>query len=135
MDLGRFQPGQNVLIGVSTVDGSDNPAWPDVAPIATITDSNNDTIWTGKLALDGGAFHFSLSVFVGIAYSVGTYSVSYQWTVDGAVVTAQDRFDVVAGGDIGGAVISMYAYVRPESTYVVAQLSSGNLVQGRNPRL
>lgn len=135
MNLGRFQPGQRVLLGVSTVDGSANPAWPDSAPVATITDSNNDTIWTGKIALDGDQYHFSLNVFLGIAYSVGTYQVAYAWAVNGTPVTATDTFDVIAGGDIGGAVVSMYGYVRPESTYVVAQLDSGNIVQGRNPRL
>lgn len=135
MDLGRFQPGQVVTLGVSTVDGSANPAWPDAAPVATIRDSSSNVIWSGKISLDGGAYHFSLPVFVGISYSVGTYQVTYAWAVNGTAVASSDSFDVIAGGDIGGSVVSMYAYVRPEATYVVAQLSSGNLVQGRNPRL
>jgi hypothetical protein len=49
--------------------------------------------------------------------------------------TASDTFDLIAGGDEGGAVVSMFAIDRPEARYVVGQLASGKLVQGRNPRL
>ncbi len=135
MDLGRFQPGPSVTIGLSTVNAAQSPAMPDAAPIATIVNASSVTIWTGKIALTPTPFLFSLPIFLGIAYPVGTYQVSYSWDVLGVPVTASDQFEVIAGGDIGGRVISMYAYVRPEATYVVGQLTSGTIVQGRNPRL
>lgn len=135
MNLGRFQPGQVVKISVATVDGSGTPATPDAAPVATIRNGSNAVIWTGKLAMDGSTKVFSLAVFVGIPYPLGTYTVTYQWAVGGFNGTGSDTFDVIHGGDVGGRVISMYAYDRPEARYVVAQLTSGNIVQGRNPRL
>ena len=136
MDLGRFQPGQIVGIGVSTVDAADAPAWPDAAPVATITDGDNNVVWTGKIALDPNrAYRFSLSVFLGVPYSLGTYQVGYAWSIGAFSGTASDTFEVIHGGDVGGRIIAMYAYDRPEARYVVAQLTSGNIVQGRNPRL
>ena len=126
--LGRFQQGQNVTIGVSTT------AAPDAAPIATIKDSSGDTIWSGGIALVA-ANTFSLSIFIGVVFSLGTFTVTYSWAIKGVAGTATDTFDVIGGGDPGGKVVSMYSYVRPDATYVVAQLSSGNTVQGRNPRL
>jgi hypothetical protein len=135
MNLGRFQPGQVVNISIQTVDSFDLPATPDAAPVAKIRDSLNAVVFSGKMAMDGSTKVFSLSVFVGISYPLGTYTVSYQWVVGGFHGTGSDTFDVIHGGDVGGRIISMYAYDRPEARYVVAQLTSGNVVQGRNPRL
>ena len=136
MNLGRFQPGQILPIGVTTVDGTGTPTWPDTAPVATVKDAGNNVIWTGKVALDPDTpYRFSSALFLGIPYSLGTYSVGYEWSVGVYNGTATDTFDVISGGDVGGRIIAMYAYDRPEARYVVAQLTSGNIVQGRNPRL
>jgi hypothetical protein len=45
------------------------------------------------------------------------------------------RFDLVPGGDSGGAVIALHATDRPEGRAVVAQLASGRLALGRNPHI
>lgn len=135
MNLGRFQQGQIVKISIATVDGNDLPATPDAAPVATIRDPSNAVIFSGKLAMDGGTQLFSLPIFVGISYPLATYTVGYTWSVGGFNGTGSDTFDVIHGGDVGGRIIAMYAYDRPEARYVVAQLTSGNIVQGRNPRL
>lgn len=135
MYLGRFQPGGVVKIRVATTDGSSNPVTPDAAPVATIRDPSNAVIFTGKMAMDGGTQVFSLNIFLGLPYPLATYTVGYSWSVGGFNGTGSDTFDVIHGGDIGGRIISMYAYDRPEARYVVAQLTSGNIVQGRNPRL
>lgn len=135
MDLGRFQPGQDVRIGVATVDVDGNPAWPVLAPVSTVKDADNNTIFSGKIPMSGLAYIFSRQLFLGLLYPVGIYQVNYAWTVGSFNGTASDTFEVISGGDVGGGIIAMYAYVRPEATYVVAQLSSGNIVQGRNPRL
>lgn len=135
MDLGRFQPGQVVTIGVATVDGSDNPVAPLAAPVATVTNSSSDVVFSGKIAMNLDTMHFALPIFLGILYPLGTYTVSYTWSAVGFSGSASDTFEVIGGGDIGGRVISIYAYVQPQAQYVIAQLSSGNIVQGRNPRL
>lgn len=136
MNLGRFQSGQSVTIAVSTLGSTSLPVMPDAAPVATIKDSVGDVILLRKLALERfGSNVFSLDVFLGVRYPLGTYTVEYQWVVGGFTGTGSDTFDVIHGGDVGGRIISMYAYDRPEARYVVAQLTSGNFVQGRNPRL
>ena len=135
MDLGRIQPGQFVTIGVATVDGAGHPATPDAAPVATITDASNAVVFAGKIPMRRDTRHFALPIFAGITLPLGTYTVSYAWAVGVFGGTATDTFTIIHGGDIGGRIISMYAYDRPEARYVVAQLSSGNIVQGRNPRL
>lgn len=136
MDLGRFQVGQVVMPAVKTLNVDGDSAAPDVAPTATITGPDGFARGPFKLAMRGGSTEFALPVFLGLEFSLGTYSLSYSYTVDGdAIDTDGDSFEVIAGGDPGGRVISMVAYDRPEARYVVAQLTSGRIVQGRNPRL
>lgn len=136
MDLGRFQPGDIIELKFDTVDGDSNRAAPDVSPTIQIVDADSNAIMpTNKAGLIGSYTHFGLDLFVSALYPLGTYTVTYSWTVSGTGFTATDTFTVIGGGDIGGSIIAMRAYVRPEASYVVAQLNSGNIVQGRNPRL
>lgn len=135
MDLGRFQLGQNVIFGLATNDASGNPIAPDAAPTATVTYPNGSSAGPIKLAMNTGPTTFSIGWFLSADFALGTYTVSYQFRAGSYQGTGSDTFEVIAGGDQGGCIISMYAYDRPEARYVVAQLDSGNLVQGRNPRL
>jgi hypothetical protein len=66
---------------------------------------------------------------------LGRYRVEYRYTSGGQPWASLAYLEVIPGGDPNGAVISMFAYDRPESNYVLAQLGSGKLVQGRSPRL
>lgn len=126
--LGRFQLGDVVLLEVLP----QSP--PDAAPVATVTDSLSNTILVAKMALNGTPASFALQLFLGSQFKVGTFSVTYSYIVNGGSGVTEDSFDVVAGGDPGGPVIAMTAYDRPEAQYVVVQLKSGYLMQGRNPR-
>ena len=67
--------------------------------------------------------------------ALGTYSVSTAYAIGGVPATQASTFQVVAGGDSGGEIISLFEYDRPEGRYVLAQLGSGRLVQGRDPYL
>lgn len=133
MDLGRYLLGQSVRVGIDTVDADGNPAAPDSAPTATI--SGPVSLGPMKLAMDGGSTSFSLSLFLGGGLALGTYTVTYAYSVNGFNGSGTDTFDLIQGGDIGGRILSMTSYARPEAQYVVCQLASGRLVQGRNPRL
>lgn len=139
MNLGRFQRGEKIPLAVQVVDGSANPVEPDAAPLATITDPSNATLASVRLPLAGsGMGQFGMAYFLGILFSsLGTYQVtySYDYAEGTGQGTASDTFEVIAGGDEGGAVVSMFHIDRPEARYVVGQLASGRLVQGRNPRL
>lgn len=133
-DLGRFQLGQSVPLAVATVDGQGAPASPDAAPTAAITGPSGDPVATVELAMAGDDRHFALPFFLGLSLPLGTYGVAYSYLILGAAMAASATFTVIPGGDTGGAIISMFAFDRPEARYVVAQLESGRLVQGRNPR-
>lgn len=136
MDLGRYQVGQVVIPAVETFDRSGGPAEPEAAPTATIAGPGGFVRGPFKLAMDGGPMRFALPILLGLEFGLGIYQVSYQYRADGYdIATPTDTFEVIAGGDVGGRVISMTAYGRPEAQYVVAQLASGRVVQGRNPRL
>ena len=136
MSLGRFQAGQFLTLAVNTTDAGHVPALPDSAPVMTITDSGSAVIATAKVPLDPLLpFTFGMRIFLGLEFALGTYTVGYAWTVNGSGVSVSDTFDLIAGGDAGGRIIAMYGYDRPEAKYVVTQLTSGNVVQGRNPRL
>jgi hypothetical protein len=135
MNLGRFQLGQFVKLGLPIVNGGGSPVAPDSAPTATITSPSNVTGAPFKLAMDGGPLAFSLPVQLGLSFALGTFSVSYTYKVNGVTFTSGDTFNVIAGGDPGGGIIAMSFYDRPEARYVVTQLTSGRIVQGRNPSL
>ncbi len=129
VDLGRYRRGDTVTIGCVT------PGVPDAAPIAVILDVGMNPVMACPIpATDSTHMTFALPVFIGAQFNVGSYSVSYQFTVGGqSGLTTGDSFLVIPGGDSGGDVISLYSFNRPEGNYVVAQLSSGRLAQGRNP--
>ena len=127
--LGRFQPGQNVPISVTTTAPPDRP------PIAVVRDPNGNVVATIALAMRGGNLVFGCDFFLGSAAILGTYTIGYSYVVAGTPGTATGSFDVIIGGDLGGAVIALYAYARPEAQYVVAQLSSGMLAMGKNPSI
>lgn len=139
MDRGRFQTGDSIGLVVGTVDGGDRPVEPDAAPVATIRDPDGAPVAAVPLPrLGRDPTVFGMNYFLGLRFAtLGTYSVAYAWdygegTASGA---AADAFELIAGGDSGGAVIAMSHIDRPEAGYVVAQLASGKLVQGRDPRL
>jgi hypothetical protein len=139
MDLGRFQKGDRVPLRVAPVDGAGNAVEPDAAPTATVRDPGGDPVLTRPLPLvERGVIAFGMGLFLGVNFAtLGTYSVAYAWDYgEGAGQgAASDTFELIAGGDEGGAVVSMAHIDRPEAGYVVAQLASGKLVQGRDPRL
>lgn len=136
MDLGRFQPGDIIHLEFDTVNGDDVLTAPDASPTVTIVDADSVVVrpQTG-IGASGSYVHFELALFVSALYPLGTYTVTCSWLISGSSFSASATFTVIGGGDIGGSIISMRAYVRPEASYVVAQLNSGNIVQGRNPRL
>lgn len=135
MDLGRKQWGQVVNLRVLTINSSDQPSAPDNAPVVVVTKPDSTVQFTAKMAMDGGSLAFALPILLGVDFALGIYGVSYTYSVGGFEQTASDTFTLIPGGDPGGNVISMMFYDRPESSYVLAQLANGRLVQGRNPTL
>ena len=129
----RYQRGQQVPISLTLAGLADAP------PLATIHDPNNALLGIWKLPYQPGyspmAFVYGSLIRLQGGAALGTYQVTFSCSVGGQAQTQTATFDVVPGGDSGGEVISLYAYDRPEARYVLAQLGSGKLVQGRNPHL
>lgn len=127
----RYQRGQLVTIGLTPPEGM-----PDSLPVASITDPDNALFATPHLPYTPNAgTSFSRSFRMPGGSPLGTYQVAISYSVAGTPGTAASSFDVVAGGDSGGEVISLYGYDRPEARFILAQLGSGKLVQGKNPHL
>lgn len=134
--LGRFQIGQEVPLILWTRDRDRTPAFPDSHPLARVVASDGTHVESVQMPVSDryqvtGLFRYQLPL--GAGYSTGKYTVEYQYTVSGYPGLLLASFEVVAGGDVGGPVISLYAVERPEARYVVAQLGTGRLVAGRNP--
>ncbi len=127
-DLGRFQRGDKVRISVET--GST----PDDAPVATIAGPGGFEAVL-QVPIDGSTARFARRVFLGLDFALGSYLVTHQYAISGEPRSHEQAFELVPGGDSGGDVISMHTLDRPEGRHVVAQLSGGLLVQGRNPKL
>lgn len=89
--------------------------------VLPVVDPYGQTGWFAKL------------VRLGAGFALGSYTVSFNYTVQGYQGLLLATFEVVGGGDLGGPVISLYSVDRPEARYIVAQLGTGRLVQGRNP--
>jgi hypothetical protein len=127
--LGRFTRGQKITLS------AEYPSTPDAAPAATVRDPDDISVGTFLLPMRGGLQNFAITLRIGDWMTLGRYSVTYSFSLSGVPGTASDSFDLVAGGDSGGEVISLFSYDRPEGRYVLAQLGSGKLMQGRNPHL
>jgi hypothetical protein len=128
--LGRYRVGDYVSLSFDT------PSPPDFAPVVVITDANNAQIASFAVAsTTRDKLEFGLPLFVSTVYHLGTFQVYFHYTIAGASALNQATFDVVAGGDSGGAVISLHGVDRPEARSIIAQLASGRLVLGSNPAL
>jgi len=132
--FGYFQAGDLVPIALpTTVSG--NPASPDFAPMAVITRPDTVALPAQTMGMNGGSTDWLINFFLDGTAKLGTYDIEFTFSVLGTQHTTTGSFVVVAGGDIGGDVISLYAFTRPDSQYILAQLTSGMVVCGRNPTL
>lgn len=137
MYRGRYSLGQEIPLGVLTVNADGTPTLPTTAPHMDIF-SSSAKVLEGKLIpiIDRGGQtgYFQYPLFLGPLFAAGRYSVIYRYLVGSYLGQVEDVFEVLAGDD-EGAVIAMYWYERPHAAFVVQQLDSGLLVRGRNPRL
>jgi hypothetical protein len=127
-NLGRFRRGDWVP-AFFTLEGH-----PDAPPVLTIRDDAGNVVDSSSIPIASG-LQFGMPVLVGIDYPLETLRMQVAYAVDGVPHAQYVDFDAVPGGDSGGSVISLFGYSFPRSRYILAQLASGTLVQGRNPRL
>jgi hypothetical protein len=134
--LGRFRAGDAVPI-VLPIPG----VIPDESPRARVIvlgPGAPGTSWTlglSKLPPFDGDLYRVMFHLRGMTTFVGRYVVRISWVVTSVERVATSSFDVIGGGDPGGAVIALHEVLRPPRRHVVAQLTAGVLVSGSNPRV
>jgi hypothetical protein len=135
--LGRYQVGQDVPLQVQCVDNNGDAAEPAVAPVARLyrdgafvraveVPAETDPDVTGR---------FRGRYTLGDGDAPGHYGIVYLYGTLGLQRGDCDQFEVVAGGDPSGPVLSAYSLQRPEGDYVLAHLSAGRLASGQTPYL
>jgi hypothetical protein len=129
--------GEEITVAVQVYDSNGTPQLPDDCPIAKIFNAAGSVVWTAKIAIQdryGTVGYFQQNIFLGPAFAVGPYTVTYSYAVGGNPGSDEDNFEVIAGGDSDGTTESLYFYHRPQADYVIQQLSSGKIKRRRNPR-
>lgn len=136
--LGRYQLGQFVPLTVQCLDASGTPTLPTGPPTIDVWLGSTLIVAAKEIPiLDryGVTAMFRYRLPLDGRFSAGSYMVSYTYTVGSLVVFDIDAFQITAGGDINGAVISMTEFVRPHAKFIVYQTDQRLLLYGKNPRL
>lgn len=127
--LGRFQRGDRVVVDVPTT------ILPDSHPVCAVMASGGGSVGAFVMAFNPDIPGFRVTLRLGPEYGLGIYNLTVTYAVAGMGYSVASAFEVVAGSDPSGPIISLYSYDRPEGRYVLAQLGGGRLTQGRNPKL
>ncbi len=137
MHLGRFTAGQFVHIPCHTRSNGHAPFSPPTAPRATIYDSSDAKLSSFLIPpIDKGGL---TGMFVGklrlsSTYPAGHYRVAINFVANSVKQLAVCHFEVVAGGHVDGAVVSMQFYPRPHANFLVERLDSNQRLIIKNPR-
>lgn len=136
MSLGRFILGQFVPISVTTKSG-ETPFAPTFAPVFRVYDAEGVFVAAGKMPPSdrGVTGEFAFNLRLNDDFDLGNHSVCITYMADGSARIAVQHFEVVAGGDPAGAVVSQYFYDRPHASFIVTRLDSNARQLLKNPRL
>lgn len=140
MYLGRYLLGQTVHITVQSVDVNGTPAAPENPPYLEIR-SDSGLIGTVQAPVIDryvatGVFVYPLRL--NSSYSTGRYSATHYYRVTGGNAyngLDVDYFEIVAGGDADGSIVTQAYWQRPEATYLIQQTEAGNFNLKRNPSI
>jgi hypothetical protein len=136
MYLGRFTLGEFVPIAVHCHDAEIAFA-PPTAPVFDVYDSAGDKIVSGSLPpLDLGAITglFAFGLYLGTSMAIGHYSVIESYSANSIAHMAVSHFEIVAGGNVYGTVISQAFFDRPHAKFLVQKMDSQNRRLIKNPR-
>jgi hypothetical protein len=136
MYRGRIQLGNEVFVGLLCTDANKIPFAPLEAPTMDVWSSSGLVLTKALPAVDQtfitGLFGYRL--FLGSLFNTGQYRVFYRYRNGSYDFMDFDTFEVVPGGDPGGAVIAMYPFRTPGANCLIQQLDGGTIVRGKNPR-
>lgn len=80
-----------------------------------------------------GLFRYPL--FFGETFATGPHVLQLFYVRSGVGVMEERRFDLIAGGNVGGQVLGMTYYHRPHANFIIYQTEDGRIRRGKNPRV
>ena len=137
MWLGRYQLGQTVPLRLQCRNAASVAFLPSQPPLAKVFGASGLVRSKAMPILDRYVITglFQLPLYLDGQFAPGLYESVYHFT-DGSYYGIEvDNFEVVGGGNAAGAIVSMHWYERPHAAFVVAELETGNIFAGRNPRV
>ena len=137
MYLGRYFQGQTLNVTVRTLDENDTPGTPDNPPYIDLRDDSGLVRQVQAPIVDRytvtGLFVYPL--FLDSSFPAGRYSATHFYRVGTHSTLDVDYFEVIAGGDPEGAIVSQHYWQRPEATYLVQETEGESLLLRRNPAI
>ena len=140
MYLGRYFLGQTVHITIRTIDVNGTPTLPDNPPYIDLRSDSALVTQVQAPILDRyvatGLFVYPLRL--NSSYTTGRYSATHHYYVSGGNAyhgLDVDYFEVVAGGDSDGVIVTQHYWQRPEAVYLIQQTESSNINLKRNPAI
>jgi hypothetical protein len=138
MHLGRHALGAELCCTFQADNGSKEAVTPSSPPQATVHSAAGATVESHLVPARDRTRSpslYTLRVNLDGSYSAGRYMVSFRYASGGTPRLKAATFDVVAGGDASGAVISQFHLERPHATYIVTKCDSGARKFRRGPYL
>lgn len=135
--LGRPKLGQKLSLTLQTKSAADIPIQPDSAPYADIYAGTTlvETIRLPILERYKVSWLFGVDLFLGAKYSTGQHMIVYRYLLSTVKYQAFAYFEIVGGGAVGGPIIAMTEYRKPEAGYLIHQNEAGDLQYSRNPEV
>lgn len=136
MFIGRYNLGQRVPITFLTRNASRVASTPDASPVLRIYTAAGSLL-AAKVAPPLDKAHvtglFDYSLVLNSSYATGIYDVHISWLISSSPFQTMRRFEVLAGGDSDGALISQHHYERPHAEFLVQRADSDQRILTRNP--
>lgn len=136
MYLGRYTLGQWVPLVAVTTNGAMTPSWPASVAVFSVYDGAGARVYSGlmpplDLARLPGSFSYLMRL--GDTFALGHYVATITFALAGTTYSVENRFQVVAGGNPAGALVSLHSYQRPQADFVLGRLDSDQRLIARNP--
>lgn len=133
MFLGRFKLGQWVHVPYEAKSSVGAPSQPALPPIIDFYTAAGVKVASGLVPpLDGvgevGLFSYAQQLTS--EFAAGHYAAH---VTSGTLPVRLWHFQILPGGNVDGAVLSMTFFPRPEAAFVVGKLDSGKRFIARNP--
>jgi hypothetical protein len=135
---GRKKLGDEIFLAVQCRNGSNTPTAPDAAPLMTVYNESGTKIISKAIPpIDRytATGLFGIMLPLNSVWSAGRYAVYYNYLIAATQFSGSDNFEITAGGDAAGQVISLFYLDRPDVDWLVYQTDMGNTTINRNPHI